>query len=280
MNIPWKIKSFTFHIIDITSSPNLLYFLQKHITKRSRNTKLDISINWVTHSETLVEHNATKLIFEFGAGKSLAQNIYLSNTIKQQIVVDLNPMIDLELVESKRQLISTQSPLPSSNTIESISDLKYYGIDYKAPFDAANTMLPDNTFEACISTNTLEHIPVESIKLIFKEIYRVLKPAGVVSAKIDYSDHYAHTDKTISLLNFLKFTDKQWKKHNHKCHYLNRLRHYDYLNIFRECGFEIVSDRPEYKGTNIPINISEIYANAPESWAATAGYIVLKKPNN
>ena len=28
---------------------------------------------------------------------------------------------------------------------------------------------------------------------------------------IDYSDHYAHTDKNISLLNYLKYDSKRWE---------------------------------------------------------------------
>ena len=51
----------------------------------------------------------------------------------------------------------------------------------------------------------LEHIPKDSIKKIFIELRRILKKDGVVCATIDYTDHYAHTDKNIGLLNFLSY---------------------------------------------------------------------------
>ena len=89
----------------------------------------------------------------------------------------------------------------------------------KAPYDAANTDLKNKSLDASISTNTLEHIPHKDIVNIFTELRRTLKDNGVVSLSIDYSDHYAHTDKKISLLNFLKYDDKTWNKFNHKHHY-------------------------------------------------------------
>ena len=34
-------------------------------------------------------------------------------------------------------------------------------------------------------------------------VHRLLVPNGILTAKIDYSDHYSHTDRNISKLNFL-----------------------------------------------------------------------------
>ena len=59
-----------------------------------------------------------------------------------------------------------------------------------------------------------------------------LKKNGMISAIIDYSDHYAHTDPAIGLLNFLNYSSDDWKKYNHESHYQNRLRHYEYIDIF------------------------------------------------
>ena len=72
----------------------------------------------------------------------------------------------------------------------------------------------------------------------FSELYKKLKDKGIVSLIIDYSDHYAHTDNNISLLNFLKFSNHQWKRYNHKIHFQNRLRHYEYIDIFEKIDLE------------------------------------------
>ena len=105
-NIPWKIKSLIFSFIDYLCLPKLLYFLQKYITKRSRITSLVDSPDWKMHKEALNKYKTNNVVFEFGAGKSLVQNLYLSNWVKKQFVVDLYPMIDFELVDSARKNLS------------------------------------------------------------------------------------------------------------------------------------------------------------------------------
>ena len=140
---------------------------ERNVTKRSRIGKLNIDPTWNFHKQNLKEYNAYGKVFEFGAGKSLAQNLYLSNTVNDQLVVDLNPMIELRLVENVREQLSGIVALKSNSKIDKIEDFKKYGIQCKAPYDASKTDLCDRSLDACISTNTLEHIPEASILSIF-----------------------------------------------------------------------------------------------------------------
>jgi ubiquinone/menaquinone biosynthesis C-methylase UbiE len=151
-----------------------------------------------------------------------------------------------------------------------------YGIDYVAPCDAAELQLPDRSVDGCVSTNVLEHVPEKQIVRILTELRRVLKIDGVISAQIDYSDHYAHTDAKISLWNFLIFSDSEWSRHNHACHFQNRLRHYEYRQLFIECGFEILKEEPRYSSSPVPNSIASKYENDERDWSATSGYFVLK----
>ena len=100
---------------------------------------------------------------------------------------------------------SQRGRVKSDKKIAVQQDKVNYGIKYRAPYDAANTDFDDKSLDACISTNTLEHIPEESIVAIFRAS-STLKDSGVVSANI-YSDP-THTDKNISALNYLKFNAK------------------------------------------------------------------------
>lgn len=277
MNIPWKLKSSIFGSIDFFNVPSVLYFLQKYVSKRSKRGNLRISPNWESHKKFLKQHRATDKVFEFGAGKNLAQNFFVSDIVTSQLVVDLNPMLDFELVNNVRHQISKIVALKSHSEIDSLAKLASYGIEYRAPYDASKTDLRDKSLNACISTNTLEHIPKESIVAIFSEIFRILKNDGIVSAKIDYSDHYAHTDKSISLLNYLKFDKDTWKKYNHDCHYQNRLRHYDYIKIFKECGFVVIEEELQYEEDNIPTEVVKAFKGKDETWRATSSHILLKK---
>ena len=277
MNIPWKIKSAIFAIIDTFSLHRFLYFIQRNITMRSRLDELKVSEIWIKHSTSLEKYGVSNKVFEFGAGKHLAQNLYLSSVVNNQIVVDLHPMVELDLIERARSLLSTQCKLRVEKEIKTFEHLAEYGIEYRAPFDASSTDFQNNSIDACISTNTLEHIPKKDIVKIFGELHRILKPKGIVSAYIDYTDHYAHTDSSISKLNYLMFSDSQWKKYNHKVHYQNRMRHYDYLNIFDDCGFKIIEEEVIYGEDNFPEKIANNFVNKPKSVGATAAYIVLIK---
>lgn len=276
MNIPWKFKSFIFGVIDFLEAPKLLYFLQRNITKRSRIDELKINPDWEKHKACLLAYNSRGPIFEFGAGKSLAQNLFLSEFIGEQIVVDLNPMLEIDSVELARSQLAKDCKFKSNGRIKQLSDLEEYGIFYKSPYDASDTEFVDGYFDACISTDTLEHIPKSNIEKIFSEVYRILKYDGIVSAKIDYSDHYAHTDKSISLLNFLKFDEQTWQKFNHSCHYQNRLRHNDYLRIFKEAGFSIIAQDLVYDDEAF-LGKPKINIDGDETWKATSAHILLKK---
>ena len=241
-SIPWKFKSLIFSFIEYLNILKLLYFLQKYVTRRSRITSLVESSDWQLHKDALKKYETINLIFEFGAGKSLAQNLYLSNWVKKQFVVDLYPMIDLKLVNSARNNLLKINKFSSKVRIKDIKDLENFGIYYIAPYDATKIHLPDKSIDACVSTNTLEHIPKLNIIQIFSNLHRKIKDDGIVSLIIDYSDHYAHTDNNISLLNYLRFTNQQWKRYNHKSHYQNRLRHYEYINIFEKIGFKVINE--------------------------------------
>ena len=99
--IRWKLKSFIFLLIDFFKLQGLLYFVQKNITKRSIQPIHEISHEWKVHERSIIDYKITGTLFEFGAGKGLAQNIFLSKLMPSQIVVDLFRMIDFDIITSK-----------------------------------------------------------------------------------------------------------------------------------------------------------------------------------
>ncbi|WP_415579685.1 class I SAM-dependent methyltransferase [Helicobacter labetoulli] len=77
--------------------------------------------------------------------------------------------------------------------------------------DAAQTGFADNEVDYICSYSVLEHIPLDSIRRIFSECYRVLKPNGRIVFLIDYQDHYSYFDSNLSIYNFLRFSSKSGK---------------------------------------------------------------------
>lgn len=160
--------------------------MQKNITGRSK-AALDLKElprAWARHLQEFKARPPSGTLFEFGAGKSLGQNLLLSPFVADQVVVDLNPMVDLEFVDAAAQQLAALGYLEHS-PVRSVEELQeHYQITYKAPLDASKTGFADRSIGVCTSTNTLEHIPLQSIREIFRELHRVLRDDGYVSAVI------------------------------------------------------------------------------------------------
>ena len=54
------------------------------------------------------------------------------------------------------------------------------------------------------------------------------------------SDHFQHQDKSITSINFLRYSEKEWDKiAGNQFAYCNRLRVSDYFALFKEVGFDV-----------------------------------------
>lgn len=276
MNIPFKLKSLAFRVLSFLP-PGALYFAQRNITRRSRVKISEIHRGWEFHAESIQKSGARTLL-EFGAGKTLAQNLYLSQFVDQQTVVDLFPMLELPMLnQAVHQLRALGVPL-DAREITSFSMLQdIHNIRYVAPYDMTATDFSDNSFDICVSTNTLEHIPKTSIEGIFAELHRVIAKDGEVSAMVDYSDHYAHSDKSITRLHYLQYSEAAYKMHNHANHYQNRLRHDHYRQIFMAAGFKVLEDNPTDTCDPATLSFCEDLLSGHESDYATSGFWRLTK---
>ena len=277
MNLNWKVKSRALSLFDLLGR-DALYFTQKYISRRAVIRLPEIPNAWTFHQRTIAEFGAKRLI-EFGAGKSLGQNLYLSQSGLTQHLVDLNPMLDLSLVNDVIRILSEQHGLGDLPAVKSLADLEAdYAIKYQAPVDMTATAFEDGSFDVCISTNTLEHIPPVTLEGILKELRRILASGGIISAQIDYSDHYAHTDQSISHMNYLRFSDSEWARHNHRFFYQNRLRHDHYRAIFAAAGFEILRAEPIQPSKVVPADLRPELLTGDDSDYCLTGLWVLRNP--
>ena len=240
--INWKLKSILYRIFSYLKLNLLFYLIQKHITKTSRINLEKVNDIWKFHVNVIKKHNLQALL-EIGAGKSLEQNIYLAylfNNEVKQTVIDVTKMVDLNLFNEANKQISKILSTKKKEEVKTIKDLEnFYNIRYLAPFKLDQFLESNEKFDICISTNTLEHIPEKDLNNIFFTLKKIISENKFVSSIIDYSDHYSHTDKNISKLNFLKYSDHSWQKYNNPYLYQNRLRHQDYEKIFIDNKFKI-----------------------------------------
>jgi hypothetical protein len=90
-----------------------------------------------------------------------------------------------------------------------------------------------------ISRFVLEHINPNDLLEIHDFLYSNLKAGSLVLHLISPSDHRAYSDSSLSLQDFLKYSEEEWNNIQTKFDYHNRLRLPQYLKILSE-RFEIV----------------------------------------
>jgi len=141
--------------------------------------------------------------------------------------------------------------LKSKNTLKKEEIFAKLGIKLLVQ-DARFLEFGDCRFDLIHSNNTFEHIPHQVLVPMIKEFKRVLKEDGIMSHFIDMSDHFAHFDRSINIYNFLQFSDRIWNIIDNCIQPQNRLRVYEYEEIFQQL-------RIEYKVINKRLgNIEEL----------------------
>ena len=277
--INWRLKSLIYWFLYFTFFKKILFFIQKKITKRAYSSIGVMLYAYKLHFNSLKKYKSKKIL-EFGAGKSLEQNIYLSikfNNRINQTVIDIDKMIDFNLLNfAKNQLQKKIKLSPKLKYIKNLKDLQnFLNIKYYAPINIIDLNEKKN-FDAIISTNVIEHISKKNFEIILEKFRKIVKNNGILSFLIDYSDHYSHTDKNISSTNFLKYSELEFKKYNTPLLFQNRLRHYDYIDIFKNKKFKILKIIKGPKG-DMQNTVSDEFKKNHKDLFVTWGYFLLKK---
>lgn len=108
--------------------------------------------------------------------------------------------------------------------------------------DARKVPFLDKSFDLITSNNTFEHVYPEALEGILKEFKRLCKKGGVMSHSIDMSDHFAHMDSGITIYNFLRYSEAQWKWINNSIQPMNRWRIYDYRELYAKLSIPVTEE--------------------------------------
>ncbi|HMK34042.1 MAG TPA: methyltransferase domain-containing protein [Desulfomonilaceae bacterium] len=254
----WKAKALLHWMLSYAPLGNEIhYVIQRNVTKtlprpayRVENGLMHARNHMKSFSRYADRDIEDASVYEFGAGADMfVQLLLYSFGINRQVTVDLNKLLKTELVNDSIRKIENMSPDSFRRTPEKlvgndgVEDLrKFYGIAYRAPFDARSTGLADQSVDFIVSSETVQFIPRKDLEEILIECHRVLKKNAIVSLSINCDDIYAYVDPSISVYNFLQYSDSLWRLYNSPKHYQNRLRHLDYLRLFASTGFEVVED--------------------------------------
>ena len=224
--------------------------------------KLNAGIAICRKIRKLERHPAGKVFMEIGTGRiPLAPLAYWLMGAEKTITMDLNPYVKLELIRESLSYIyqkkekiknlfggllepkrfDTLLSFAQNPNFSTAEFLDFSQIEYLAPANAASTGLPSQSIDFHTSYTVFEHIPPGILLQILEEGNRLVGKDGLFIHNTDYSDHFSHSDRKIPSINFLQFSDQQWRRYaGNKYSYMNRLRHDDLIRLFRSVGHEIL----------------------------------------
>jgi SAM-dependent methyltransferase len=113
-------------------------------------------------------------------------------------------------------------------------------VSYDAPVDATQTPLGPDQIDCVFSNSVLEHVHPDAVNGIFSEAMRILAPGGIMFHSVNCGDHYAYIDRRINQLNYLQYSDAQWRRWDNAFLYQNRMRAFEFTDRAQSAGFEIV----------------------------------------
>jgi hypothetical protein len=266
----WKFRAYICNIINILPykvSLELYYYIQKKFG-RLKTPAFDLiaqiysGIKIIKKIRKYGYECKDKIFFEVGTGiVPVLGMVYWLCGAKETITIDLNPLLRDALIKerlcyfmhNKGEILNQLGSLVDIDRFNILLDycnknsynrseyLELCHIKYIAPGDASKTCLLDKSVDYHTSRTVYEHISKEILRSILLEGNRIIKDDGLFINLIDYSDHYAHTDRSISAVNFYQYNDKEWKQYTgNRFYYMNRLRHDDYMELFDEIGHEIL----------------------------------------
>jgi hypothetical protein len=229
--VNWKVKAVVMKICDLLPFSGAIYkSIKKKVGRLDADpmSRIPLQIGIVKWLEQSGRRVSGMRVLEVGTGHLpiVPIGLFICGAL-EVITVDLNRRLDWQLMAKALQWIASNKELMYSvyggivskqeldERLELIESQKYKpenfcklaNITYLAPADAAKLDLSDESIDLHLSVTVLEHIPKDILSGIMSEAKRLLTKYGVAMHAIDLSDHFEHADKSISKVNFLRFSD-------------------------------------------------------------------------
>jgi hypothetical protein len=269
----WKLKSMIQNAVSLLPSSASYagyYWIQRHFGGLRRINPVSRLSAGIETWKRVKEQGCDpleKVFLEIGTGRvPLVPLSYWLMGAKKTITIDLNPYLKGELIgeslryisDNKQDIQTLFGPLIDKKRLDDLvafsgnanfstrTFLDFCKIDYIAPGNATNTGLPTRSIDFHTSYTVFEHISPEALKQILEEGNRIISNDGLFIHRIDYSDHFSHSDRNISAINFLQYSDDEWMRYaGNRYMYMNRLRHDDFVSLFQSARHRILNTQPD-----------------------------------
>lgn len=218
-------------------------------------------------------------VLEIGSGWFPTIPIMLGVGGAQRILMsDLNPHMDAVTFASTLRFL--KRAMPSNERLQGVNDIDNLPIIYMAPFDT--DAIRDGTIDFVISRTVLEHIPSNDIYQLLTALRSKLSPAGLMMHLVDHSDHFEHSDKSISKINFLTWSSRKHAVINFLTREgENRMRHHEYLPLFEMAGYRVTSTSQVHESTRVRVRslrLAPPYSSMSADQLATLSSVYVLTP--
>jgi len=244
-----KIKSLIFKSLDVVPNKigyGIYHQLQKFLNRNSVQFKTKTNKRSFDEALEILEKanisTKNKTILELGSGWAPIIPYFFTHFAAASNVVtyDINEHYDAKTIAK------LNAHFKSEFDIDIVTEKGKYAlpknIKYYPNKNLANPKtLSNDPVDIIFSRFVLEHIPPEELLRIHENFAQIISKNTAVLHMISPSDHRAYNDKSLSYYDFLKYSTEEWKKNHTKFDYHNRLRLPDYLKIFDEAGFKVIS---------------------------------------
>jgi SAM-dependent methyltransferase len=226
----------------VARAKQLLALCERYCAVHSGDRVLEIGTGWLHWESTIIRlfYDVEATLFDVWDNR----NFEAYKRWLDQLESIIDQEIDMAPIQSARvhHLLRAISKARSFDEVYRLLDFRYAIDAYGLP-----VQLPSNHFAAIYSYNVLEHVHRSILPDFGKEIYRLLKSGGYSFHRIDLGDHLADYDASVSPKNYLRYSDKVWRRYfENDVQYFNRVQRPEWLEIFQQAGLEELEEESQY----------------------------------
>ncbi len=250
MSYKSKIKGVVLKVLDYYP-PKLGYFFYHKIQNLSNRNNIEKKIQTSQHTyisfKRILEMKDIsvkgKYILEIGSGwlPLLPYFFKFLGKAEKVFTYDLNRHYQSPQIKKLNKFFSKKFE------VVIIPNSKKYNLPDKIEYwpNTDLVKLSDLNADLVFSRFVLEHITPQDLKKMHINFKSSLKPGTHIIHFISPSDHRSYDNSQLSLQDFLKYSESEWKKRQTKFDYHNRWRLPQYLELFKQLELEVI--HIEYK---------------------------------
>jgi len=224
--------------IYVDRAKSILEWCERYHIIQKGDRLLEIGTGWLHWEATIIRlfYDVEITLFDIWDNRQLG--VYKNYLAQLEEIIDRE--LDMDSIQSERvhKLLRAISKASSFDDIYNL-----LGFQYVINPSGTLKQFQDESFTVIFSCSVLEHIDRGILPEFVRDFNRLLIPGGYSIHLIDLGDHLAYYDKSVSIKNYLRYSDSVWRRYfENDVQYFNRVQHPEWLDFFQKAGFEVMEE--------------------------------------